>query len=59
MCLTPDAKISLWPITNESAIWLEKCTHVLEEMQLRHGPYPACFTREILHSEPFPDLASP
>ncbi len=35
-----------------------KWTHVLEEMQLRYGPYPAGFTREILHSEPFPDFAS-
>ena len=35
---------------------MELWTHVLEEMALRHGPYPAGFTRDILHSEPFPDL---
>jgi hypothetical protein len=52
------AKVDLGPITNERAIWIEKWTHMLEEMQLRHGPYPAGFTREILHSEPFPDFAS-
>jgi len=53
-----EAKIDIGPITPEKEIWLEKWTHVLEEMQLRHGPFPAGFTREILHSEPFPDLAS-
>ena len=30
----------------------------LEEMALRHGPYPNGFTRNILHREPFPDLVS-
>jgi hypothetical protein len=56
--VNPEAKIDIGPITDKSAIWMEKWTHVLEEMQLRHGPYPAGFTREILHSEPFPDFAS-
>ena len=45
-------------ITNESALLLEKFTHVLEEMQLRYGPYPAGFRQDILHSEPFPNFAS-
>jgi len=58
LLVTADAKIGLLPIDNESAVWIEKWTHVLEEMQLRYGPYPAGFTREILHSEPFPDFAS-
>jgi len=35
---------------------MELWTHVLEEMALRHGPYPNGFTRDILHSEPFPDF---
>lgn len=35
---------------------MEIWTHVLEEMALRHGPYPNGFTRDIFHSEPFPDL---
>jgi hypothetical protein len=56
--VNPQAKIDMGPITDEWAVWMEKCTHVLEEMQLRHGPYPAGFTREILHSEPFPNFAS-
>lgn len=56
--VNPEAKIDIGPITEESAIWMEKWTHILEEMQLRYGPYPAGFTREILHSEPFPDFVS-
>lgn len=58
LILTHQAKIGLPPIDDESAIWMEKWTHVLEEMQLRHGPYPAGFTSNILHSEPFPNLVS-
>jgi hypothetical protein len=53
-----EAKIGIGPITKESSIWMEKWTHVLEEMQLRHGPFPSGFTPEILHSEPFPNFAS-
>jgi hypothetical protein len=56
--VNPSAKIDFGLITNESAIWMEKFTHVLEEMQLRYGPYPAGFTRDIFHSEPFPNFAS-
>lgn len=56
--LTPEAKIGVPPVDANFAVWLEKWTHVLEEMHLRHGPYPSGFTREILHSEPFPDFAS-
>lgn len=54
--VAPDGRIGGGPVTDDRAIWLEKWTHVLEEMQLRHGPYPAGFTRDILHSEPFPNL---
>jgi len=54
--LTNEAKVGLPPMTAESVALMEKWTHVLEEMVLRHGPYPAGFTREILHSEPFPDF---
>jgi hypothetical protein len=56
--LNEEAKIEVGPITDELELWSEKWVHVLEEMQLRHGPYPAGFTRDILHSEPFPDFAS-
>jgi hypothetical protein len=56
--LNEDAKIDLGRISPENAIWMEKWTHVLEEMQLRYGPFPNGFTPEILHSEPFPNFAS-
>lgn len=54
--LTPEGKIGLPPMGPEGMRDMELWTHVLEEMVLRHGPYPNGFTREILHSEPFPDL---
>jgi hypothetical protein len=53
-----EAKIGVGPITVELDKWSQKWTHVLEEMQLRHGSYPAGFTREILHAELFPNFAS-
>ncbi len=56
--LTPEAKIGVLEVNDANVIWMEKWTHVLEEMQLRFGPYPAGFTRDIFHSEPFPDFAS-
>ena len=56
MVLTADRKVRLIP-TDETWDWAELFTHVLEEMVLRHGPYPAGFTRDILHLEPFPDFA--
>lgn len=54
--LTPEAKIGLMPLEPEGMKAMEIWTHVLEEMALRHGPFPNGFTRDILHSEPFPDL---
>lgn len=56
--LGADAKISLGAITPESAVWMEKWAHMLFEMRLRHGPFPNGFTRDILHSKPFPNFAS-
>jgi len=55
--VTPEGKVGLPAMSEGSVIWMEKWTHVLEEMQLRFGPFPCGFTREILHSEPFPNLA--
>ncbi|MBC3860487.1 hypothetical protein H8K32_00100 [Undibacterium jejuense] len=55
--LMPDVKIGLPPLEPEGAKAMEIWAHVLEEMALRHGPYPNGFTRDILHSEPFPDFA--
>lgn len=56
--LTEDAKIGVPSINDDFAIWIEKWAHVWEEMRLRHGPFPSGVTREIFHSEPFPDFAS-
>lgn len=64
--VNPTGKIDLFgpidiapnSISSESTSWMEKWGHMLEEMSLRHGPYPAGFKREILHSEPFPDFVS-
>lgn len=55
--LTPEGKIGVGPIDPEFEVWSEKWVHVLEEMQLRHGPYPAGFTHDIW-SVPLPDFAS-
>jgi hypothetical protein len=57
LVVTEHGKVGLISIDEETRHWPEIWTHVLEEMRLRHGPYPAGFTREVLHSEPFPDLA--
>ena len=54
--VTPEAKIGLPPLESEGVKAIEIWTHVLEEMVLRHRPYPNGFSRDILHSEPFPDL---
>jgi hypothetical protein len=58
--LTGDAKIGLAPIADDGHVWMEKITHVLEEMQLRHGPYPNGFSRAMTHTDedPFPDFVS-
>jgi len=58
LVLDANAMINLGPLDAEKAVWMEKWTHVLEEMELRHGPYPNGFTRDILHREPFPNFAS-
>ncbi|MDH2917434.1 MAG: hypothetical protein PXX77_11240 [Gallionella sp.] len=54
--LTPEVKIGLPHLEQAGMKAMEIWTHVLEEMALRHGPYPNGFTRDILHSEPFPNL---
>jgi hypothetical protein len=56
LSLTPEGKIGMLEMDPAGSHWMELWTHVLEEMTLRFGPYPAGFTRDILHLEPFPDL---
>jgi hypothetical protein len=53
--LTPEAKIGVLPMDPAGARWAEIFTHALEEMVLRYGAYPAGMSRDVLHSEPFPD----
>jgi hypothetical protein len=57
MRVTPETKVGLPAMDATGIRWMELWTHVLEEMRLRHGPYPAGFTRDILYSEPLPDFA--
>lgn len=57
LTLTPSAKIGVVGVNPEERRWWELWTHVLEEMVLRFGPYPAGFTRDVLHTDPIPDLA--
>jgi hypothetical protein len=52
------SKISPDEISNESTIWLEKTTHVLEEFALRHGPYPAGLQGAAPYVSKIPDFAS-
>ncbi|HEX2859446.1 MAG TPA: hypothetical protein VHP58_04550 [Alphaproteobacteria bacterium] len=57
MLLTPEAKIGLLPVKADSEVWMVKFTHMLEEMTLRHGPYPNGFTKDIL-KDTMPDFTS-
>lgn len=62
--LTPEGKLAVGAFTefgeftDESALWCEKFMHVMEEMQLRCGPFPAGLTRDIFHSAPVAKFAS-
>lgn len=55
LTLRADGKISVQPSPDAVGRWTELFTHVLEEFRLRHGPSPAGFSQNVLHSEPFPD----
>lgn len=56
--VTPEATVGVFPVGEMSGIWWEKWTHVLEEMVIRYGPFPAGFDRDVLHFEPFPKYGS-
>src|SRR3984893_6389393 len=51
LVLTPEAKVGFPPVGPAGSQWMELMTHVLEEFYLRHGPYPAGFTRDIHQSD--------
>lgn len=57
LLLTPEAKIGVHPPTNPDGVkWMELWTHVLEEMELRHGPFPNGFGPDVIHRETLPNL---
>jgi hypothetical protein len=56
LSLKTDGKISVLSNLDEMARWTELFTHMLEEFEIRHGPFPGGFTRDVLHSETFPDF---
>jgi hypothetical protein len=56
--LTTDAKIGLPPLEPDGMKAMEVWTHALEEMVIRHGPYPNGFTKEVVRATPYPDLLS-
>lgn len=58
LILTPEAKIGLSKPSHASMAWMETFTHLLEEMNLRHGPYPAGFTNDIFGKDPLPQFVS-
>jgi len=58
LTLTPEAKVGLLPINDENNVWMEKFIHVLEEMQIRYGPFPAGLAPGLLRSTPIPEFAS-
>ena len=58
LVLTPAGKYGLLPINDETGVWMEKFTHVTEEMALRRAPFPSELSRDILQSDPLPDFTS-
>jgi hypothetical protein len=57
MVLTPNALIGLGSTQEpEAQHWMIRWTQVLEEMQLRYGPFPSGFTNGFIRQEPFPDF---
>lgn len=55
--LTPQAKIGLGsPEDPEAQRFMLKWTQVLQEMQLRYGPFPNGFTSGFIREQPLPDL---
>ena len=54
--LTPKAKVGLHPMEKGGLRGMETFTHVLEEMALRHGPYPNGLTEDVFHREPIPNF---
>jgi hypothetical protein len=58
LSITKNGQLGFLPPKRGDEVWIEKFTHMLEEMEMRYGPYPNGMDRDILHSEPLPDFAS-
>jgi L-rhamnose mutarotase len=59
LTLTADGKIGVLAKEASAGRWWELMTHVQEEFAIRHGPFPAGFTKDILQAAPYPDFAGP
>lgn len=55
--LSPGALTGLVPMDEDGDRWMQRWTHLLEEMQSRFGPYPMGFSRDILAGDPLPDFS--
>ena len=55
--LTTEGKVGVLPVGPTRMRWWELMAHTLEEFYLRHGAYPAGFTKDILQAAPYPDFA--
>lgn len=57
LILTPEGKVGLGSPENEESLrWMYKWTQVLQEMQLRYGPYPNGFTNGFMKRDRLPDF---
>lgn len=54
-----EARIGLPSISAESTEWMIRWTHVLEELEIRFGPYPAGFSSGFLQSSSVPLPSNP
>lgn len=55
LVLTEENKIGLHPIKQEGEYWATVCIHLLEEFNIRYGPYPAGFKRGFIKEVRVPD----
>ena len=55
LVLTEENKIGLHPINQEGKYWMSLFIHVLEEYEIRFGPYPAGFKRGLINEIRIPD----
>jgi hypothetical protein len=57
--LSPDGKLSLQGFHDGGKPWFVLWTHVVEEFELRFGPFPNGFSNGFFHTAGFPDPRSP